>query len=68
MISVIRELQAEGRTLVIIEHKLRVLMPLVARVVVLNFGEKLAEGTPAEIATDIEVQRAYLGSAEPVGA
>ena len=48
-------------TLVIIEHILRELMPLADRIIVLNFGSKLAEGTPREIVGDQNVVNAYLG-------
>jgi len=59
--QVIKNLQARGITLVIIEHVLRELMPLADRVVVLNFGKKLAEGTPESIVRDEKVIEAYLG-------
>ena len=59
--SVIKKLNDEGLTIIIIEHKLRELMKLARRVIVLNFGMKLADGTPQEIARNQEVIRAYLG-------
>jgi len=59
--GVITELAAQGMTFVIIEHKLRVLMRLVRRAVVLNFGRVIAEGTPREIAANAAVREAYLG-------
>jgi branched-chain amino acid transport system ATP-binding protein len=59
--GVIAELAARGMTLVIIEHKLRALMPLVGRVIVLNFGRVIAEGTPREISASPVVREAYLG-------
>ena len=48
-------------TLVIIEHKLRALMRLVRRVIVLNFGRLIAEGSPREIGANALVREAYLG-------
>jgi branched-chain amino acid transport system ATP-binding protein len=57
----VQELSASGMTLIIIEHKLRVLMRLVARVIVLNFGRQIGDGTPREIGADPVVQEAYLG-------
>jgi branched-chain amino acid transport system ATP-binding protein len=57
---VIRDLGAAGLTLVIIEHKLRELMRLAQRVVVLNYGEKIGDGSPAEISRDPQVLQAYM--------
>jgi branched-chain amino acid transport system ATP-binding protein len=57
---VIMELHAAGLTLVIIEHKLRELMKLAQRVVVLNYGEKIGDGPPAEISRDPRVLQAYM--------
>jgi branched-chain amino acid transport system ATP-binding protein len=59
--GVIAELAAGGMTLIIIEHKLRALMRLVRRVIVLNFGRLIAEGTPREIGSSSIVREAYLG-------
>jgi branched-chain amino acid transport system ATP-binding protein len=59
--DVVAELAAGGMTLIIIEHKLRTLMRLVGRVLVLNFGRLIAEGTPKEIGASPVVREAYLG-------
>ena len=59
--QLIRDLHAEGRALLIIEHKLKVLMSLAPRVLVLDFGKLIADGSPKEIAEDARVIRAYLG-------
>jgi branched-chain amino acid transport system ATP-binding protein len=48
-------------TVVLIEHDMGVVMDLSDRVVVLNFGVKIAEGRPEEVSRDREVMRAYLG-------
>lgn len=61
LIQCIEDRRAARGTTVIIEHRLRELMPLLDRVLVMNFGERLAEGTPAQIARDTRVIEAYLG-------
>jgi branched-chain amino acid transport system ATP-binding protein len=58
----ILRLRREGMTFVVVEHNMRALMRLADRVCVLNFGQKVAEGTPREIAENPEVIRAYLGT------
>lgn len=54
-------LHSEGPAMLIIEHKLSELMKIVDRVVVINFGQVIAQGTPAEIAKNQEVIEAYTG-------
>jgi len=61
MIKLIRNLVDSGITLFIIEHIMGVIMKLSHRVMVLNHGEKIAEGEPSQIAADREVIKAYLG-------
>lgn len=61
MIPVIERLQMDGITIMMIEHRLRELFRLVNRVIVLNFGEKIAEGSPEEVMARPEVKEAYLG-------
>jgi branched-chain amino acid transport system ATP-binding protein len=64
MVPLIERLQMDGITLVMIEHRLRELFQVANRVLVLNFGEKLVEGSAAEVMADPRVREAYFGSEE----
>jgi branched-chain amino acid transport system ATP-binding protein len=61
IIELIRRLHADGLTLIIIEHVMAAMMRLAQRIAMLHHGEKIAEGTPAEITRDRRVIDAYLG-------
>jgi branched-chain amino acid transport system ATP-binding protein len=61
MMDAIRRLNAGGRTILIIEHVMRAVMGVSSRVIVLHYGRKLAEGTPAQVVSNEEVIAAYLG-------
>ncbi len=64
MIQLIRRLHKDGKlTIVLIEHDMRVVFHLADRIMVLDQGKFLAEGTPREIAANKAVQTAYLGQA-----
>ena len=60
--TIVRELHAGGMTVLLIEHVMRVVMALAGRVIVLHHGEKLAEGTPAEMGANPKVIESYLGT------
>jgi branched-chain amino acid transport system ATP-binding protein len=65
MIPLLERLQLEGVTLMMIEHRLRELFRLTNRVMVMNFGRKIAEGLPEEVVKNEEVRGAYLGRERP---
>jgi branched-chain amino acid transport system ATP-binding protein len=65
MVAFLRQLNAEtGLTILLIEHVMRAVMALAAHVVVVSYGEKIAEGTPAEITRHQAVLDVYLGEEE----
>jgi branched-chain amino acid transport system ATP-binding protein len=62
MVPLIEKLQTRGMTLIMVEHRLRELFRLANRVVVLDRGRKVTEGTPAEIVENSTVRETYLGA------
>ena len=66
--KVILDLHQEGKTLIIIEHDMKFVMGICEKVVVLDFGERIAEGSPEIIQKDENVIKAYLGTTYDLGA
>jgi branched-chain amino acid transport system permease protein len=61
--KLLRDLRDGGMSVLLVEHDMGFVMNLADRIVVLDFGTKIAEGTPATIKTNPEVIKAYLGVA-----
>lgn len=64
IVPIIEKLLQEGKTIIMIEHRLKELFRIASRVIVLNYGMKIAEGPPDKVMESDEVKKAYLGSEE----
>lgn len=62
IVPIIEKLRQQGKTILMIEHRLKELFRIADRIIVLNFGEKIAEGNADEVMESDEVRKAYLGS------
>ena len=62
IVPIIEKLRQEGKTIIMIEHRLKELFRIADRIMVLNFGRKIAEGPAAEVMASAAVKEAYLGS------
>jgi branched-chain amino acid transport system ATP-binding protein len=64
MIELVRRIRDTGVSVFMIEHVMQAIMKLSDRIIVLNFGQKLAEGSPLDVAADAQVIEAYLGDSQ----
>ncbi len=62
IVPIIEKLRHDGKTIIMIEHRLKELFKIADRIIVLNFGEKIADGKADEVMQSNEVKNAYLGS------
>jgi branched-chain amino acid transport system ATP-binding protein len=60
-LQLLRKIRESGKSLIVVEHIMRAVMGISDRIIVLNYGAKIAEGTPEEVANNEQVVEAYLG-------
>ena len=62
VMELVKTIRSRGTTVLLVEHNIKAVMGTCERIVVLNFGQKLAEGTPSQVSTSPDVIQAYLGT------
>jgi branched-chain amino acid transport system ATP-binding protein len=62
VMTLVKTIRDRGTTILLVEHNMKAVMGTCERILVLNFGQKLTEGTPAELSTNPQVIEAYLGA------
>ena len=67
LLDFVKKLNRDGYTIVVIEHDMKFIMNLCDRIIVLNYGQKICEGTPDEIKVNPQVQEAYFGKGLAAG-
>ena len=67
IVPIIEKLRIQGKTIIMIEHRLRELFRIADRVIVMNYGSKIADGPPDAVMEDDAVKCAYLGSERTEG-